>query len=140
MLGDLDWVLRRLRAALAEADPELPMMEALRRALVIANRFDDHQLAALRVQMSLLARVPSLQAHAMLRYAAWRREVAGFAAQRLGCRPDDLVPQAVAYAALGTTMAAFTRWVRAPDERLERCLDDAFRELAAGFAVGPRTT
>jgi TetR/AcrR family transcriptional regulator, regulator of mycofactocin system len=135
VLGDLDWVLRRLRAALADADPELPMMEALRQAVLVANRFEDHQLAALRIQMSLLARVPALQAHAMVRYSAWRTEVAGFAALRRGCRPDDLVPQAVAYAALGTTMAAFTRWVRAPDEQLERCLDDAFGELANGFAA-----
>lgn len=134
MLGDLDLVLRRLRAALADADPELAMMEALRQAMVAANRLDERQLAALRIQMSLIARVPELQAHSMVRYAAWRSEVAGFAARRLGCRPDDLVPQTVAYASLGTTMAAFTRWVRAPDEQLERCLDEAFGELAAGFA------
>jgi hypothetical protein len=139
VLGDLDLVLRRLRAALEESDPELEMMEALRRAMVAANRFEQRQLAALRIQMSLIARVPELQAHSMVRYAAWRSEVAGFAAKRLGQRPDDLVPQAVAYASLGTTMAAFTRWVRAPDESLERCVDTAFGELATGFSAGPGT-
>jgi len=137
VLGDLDLVRRRLHSALAETDPQLPVVEALRQAVLAANRFEERQLGALRIQMSLLARVPELQAHATVRYAAWRSEVAGFAAMRLGCRPDDLVPQTLAQAALGTTIAAFTRWVRTPDAQLERCLDEAFGALASGFATGP---
>jgi mycofactocin system transcriptional regulator len=136
-IGDLDAGLDRLRQALAESDPQLAMMEALRQAMLRANNFDPERLPALRIQMTLITRDPVLQAHAMVRYAAWRRIVAEFAAARSGCRPDDLMPQAIAYAALGTAMAAFTRWVRAPGERLERCLDDAFRELANGFATVP---
>ncbi|MBK5221166.1 MAG: mycofactocin system transcriptional regulator [Thermoleophilia bacterium] len=138
--SDFDRVLERLRGALEESDPELPMMEALRQAMVLANGHDEEQLPALRIQMTLITRDPVLQGHAMIRYAAWRRVVAVFAAARIDCRPDDLMPQAIAYAALGTAMAAFTRWVRTPDEPLERCLDDAFRELANGFAIGPDET
>ncbi len=135
--SDFDRVLARLRGELERADPSLTMMEALRRAMVAANRHEPDELPALRIQMTLIVRDPVLQAHAMIRYAAWRRVVGEFAAERTDCRPDDLVPQAIAYAAMGTTMAAITRWVRAPGEQLERCLDDAFRELANGFAIEP---
>ena len=137
VIADFDARLERLRLALAESDPELAPMEALRRAVLLSNRREDGQLPALRIQTTLIARDPILQAHAMVRYAAWRRVVAEFAAERQQCRPDELLPQAIAYAALGTAMAAFTRWVRAPDERLEHCLDEAFRELANGFATAP---
>jgi mycofactocin system transcriptional regulator len=140
VMSDFDRVLERLRGALGESDPELAMMEALRRAMVLANSHDDQQLPALRIQMTLITRDPVLQGHAMIRYAAWRRVVAVFAAERTDCRPDDLMPQAIAYAALGTALAAFTRWVRTPGELLERCLDDAFRELANGFAIEPDRT
>jgi TetR/AcrR family transcriptional regulator, regulator of mycofactocin system len=137
VIADFDAQLERLRRALADSDPELELMEALRRAVLLANRRRDEQLPALRIQTTLIARDPILQAHAMVHYAAWRRVVADFAAERSRCRPDELMPQAIAYAALGTAMAAFTRWVRAPGERLDRCLDDAFRELASGFATVP---
>ena len=43
--------------------------------------------------MTLITTVPALQAHSMLRYAAWRAVVAEFVAQRLGDEPDDLVPR-----------------------------------------------
>ncbi|HEX3241058.1 MAG TPA: mycofactocin system transcriptional regulator [Solirubrobacterales bacterium] len=137
VMGDFDANLARLRRALAESDPALSLMEALRRAVLLANQRRPEQLPALRMQTTLITRDPVLQAHAMMRYAAWRRVVADFAAERSQCRPDELMPQAIAYAALGTSMAAFTRWVRAPGEELERCLDDAFRELASGFATVP---
>lgn len=135
--GDFDWVMDRLRLHLGESGPEVPMMEALRRAVLKSNSYDEGQLPGLRVRMTLITTVPALQAHSMLRYTAWRGVVAEFAADRLGERPDDLAPQAIAHAALGTAMAAFTRWVVNPDEDLERCLDRAFRLLASGFAAEP---
>jgi len=131
--GNFDGVLEALRRTLAETDPEVPMMEAVRHAVGVSNAYEDEQLPALRIRMTLITRVPALQGYSMIRYAAWRRVVAEFAAGRLGCRYDDLLPQAVAHAALGTSIAAFTRWVRTPDEDLGRCLDDAFRALGDGF-------
>ncbi len=134
--GDFDFVLDRLRAALEEAGAEVPMMEALRRAVVISNTYEPDQLPGLRVRMTLIVGNPALQGYSIVRYAAWRRVVAEFVAERHGGRPDDLLPQAVSHAALGTAIAAFTRWVRTPDEQLEACLDEAFAELAGGFAKG----
>jgi mycofactocin system transcriptional regulator len=132
--ADFDRVLERLRAALA-AHAHEPMMEALRRAVVESNRHQPEELPALRMRLTLVTRVPALQGHAMIRYAAWRRLVAEFSAARLGCRYDDLLPQTVAHAALGTSISAFTRWVRVANEDLESCLDQAFRALADGFDV-----
>ncbi|HZO06551.1 MAG TPA: mycofactocin system transcriptional regulator [Solirubrobacterales bacterium] len=130
--SDFDRVLERLRAALS-AHAQEPMMDALRKAVVESNEYEPGDLPALRMRMTLITRVPALQGHAMLRYGAWRRVVAEFSAARLGCRYDDLLPQTLAHAALGTSIAAFTRWVRVGDEDLGRCLDQAYRGLADGF-------
>ncbi len=135
--GNFDRVLERLREELAATDPGLPPVEALRGAVVATSRYDDEQLAKLRTRMMLITRVPALQAHSTIRYSAWRRVVAEFAAERLGAHPDGLLPQAIAQAALGTSMAAFTHWVRTPEEDLERCLDEALGALAAGFKLDP---
>ena len=70
----------------------------------------------------------------MLRYAAWRAVIAEFVAARLGRRADDLVAQTIAHAALGTSTAAFVRWVGNPDDDLEQNLRDAYRLLATSFA------
>jgi mycofactocin system transcriptional regulator len=131
---DFDRVLERLRTALS-AHAQEPMMDAMRRAVVESNRYQPEELPALRMRMTLITRVPALQGHATLRYGAWRRLVAEFCAARIGGRPDDLLPQTLAHAALGTSIAAFTRWVRIGNEDLEQCLDEAYRGLADGFEV-----
>lgn len=132
--ADFDQVLERMRAALALHAQE-PMMEALRRAVLESNLYEPRDLPALRMRMTLITRAPALQGHAVIRYAAWRRLVAEFCAARIGCRYDDLLPQAIAHAALGVSTAALTRWIRSGDEDLLRCLDEAYRGLADGFAV-----
>jgi mycofactocin system transcriptional regulator len=128
--GDFDQVIGRLRTHLGEGE-DLPMMEALRRAAVLSNSYPDEQLPELRLRLTLITTAPSLQANSMLRYAAWRRAVADWAASRLGLEPDDLVPEAIAQAALGASMAAFTRWVNHPSEDLEELVDAAYRVLDA---------
>jgi mycofactocin system transcriptional regulator len=132
--GDFDWVMDRLRAHFEECGPEVPPMAALRRAVVLSNSYEPSQLPGLRIRMTLITTVPALQAHSMLRYMAWRTTVAELIAERLGQRPDDLLPLTVGGAALGTAMAAFTRWVGHPGESLDRCLDEAFELLEHGFA------
>ena len=132
--GDFDRVLERLRVALSEEPADAPLLEALGRAVVASNRYEDEQLPELRIRMTLITSVPALQAHAMLRYDAWRAVVAAWVAARLGQRPDDLVPQTIAHAALGTSMAAFVRWVHHPDEDLAEHLRRGYAVLAGGDA------
>ncbi|HYC81133.1 MAG TPA: hypothetical protein VEB65_05065 [Solirubrobacterales bacterium] len=83
-------------------------------------------------RLTLITTAPSLQANSMLRYAAWRRAVAEWTAARLELEPDDLVPETVSQAALGASMAAFTRWVGHPREDLETLLDEAYAVLDEG--------
>ena len=61
---------------------------------------------------------------------AWRHVVARHIALRLGCEPDDLVPLTIGHMALGTSMAAFVRWVAHPEEDLEAHLERGYRMLS----------
>lgn len=128
--GDFDWVLARLRGYLAERPSGEPLLTAISEAVIASNRYDDEQLPELRIRMTLITTVPALQAHSMLRYADWRAVIAEFAAERLGQRPDEIVPQAIGHAALGSSMAAFVRWVDHPEEDLENNLRAAYDLLA----------
>jgi len=131
--GDFDWVLARLRRCLAATALEEPLHEALGRAVVESNRYEDEQLPELRIRMRLITGVPALQAHSTLRYAEWRSVIAEFVAGRLGCGVDDLIPQTVAHAALGTSMAAFLVWVDNPASDLVANLEEAYRLLGQGL-------
>jgi hypothetical protein len=128
-------VLARLRGCLDGTGPDEPLHEALRRAIVESNRYEDEQLPELRIRMRLITGVPALQAHSTLRYAEWRAVIAEFVAVRLRCEPDDLIPQTVAHAALGTSMAAFLVWVDDSSSDLVETLDEAYRLLGAGLAA-----
>lgn len=132
--GDFDAQLQEMRARLEASDPAAPLMDTLRHALVEFNHVDAVELPWHRRRMELILRVPALQAHATLRYAAWRRVVAEYVGRRRQQRPDALAPQAIAHAMLGVAIAAYEQWLTQADASLGRLLDTAMRELAAGFA------
>jgi TetR/AcrR family transcriptional regulator, regulator of mycofactocin system len=136
--GDFDWVLRRLRRLLDAADPDAPLMQALGQAVVASNSYEPEQLTELRIRMTLITTVPSLQAHSMLRYEAWRTVVAEFAAARLDTPVDALAPQTIGHAALGASMAAFRQWVNDSRADLEQELTTAYALLASGFELASR--
>lgn len=131
--GDFDWVLTRLRACLDASPHEVPLHEALGHAVVESNHYEDEQLPELRIRMRLITGVPALQAHSALRYAEWREVIAMWVARRLGGEPGDLVPQTVAHAALGTSMAAFLVWVDDPASDLVENLRSAYALLGMGL-------
>jgi hypothetical protein len=108
------------------------VIDAVAAAAVSSNRYPVELLSELRLRMTLITTVPALQAHSALRYADWRAVIAEYVAARRGERPGDLVPQTVAFAALGASMAAFSVWVRAGGA-LEPRLRAAYAALAAGF-------
>lgn len=133
--GDFDWVLDRLRRHFEQASPDEPLMDALARAVIGSNHYEADQLPELRIRMRMITTVPTLQAHSMVRYAEWRNVVAAFAAARCGQRIDDLLPLTIAHAALGTSMAAFVRWVNHPEEDLGQNLRQGYRMLTTGFSA-----
>lgn len=133
--GDFELVMNRMRGHLREGNPDEPLMKVLERAAVLSNSYRVEQLPELRIRMTLITTVPSLQAHSVLRYAAWRNIIAEFAAERLGQHPGDLVPQALSHAALGASMAAFGRWVARPEEDLGENLRQVYALLYTGFEM-----
>ena len=127
--GDFDRGLAELRQRLAAADPQQPLLEAIREAVLASNRLDPSEIAWHRDRMVLILRVPTLQAHSTLRYAAWRQVVAEFAAQRLDQPAQDLLPQLIAHSCLGATLTAYEQWLQHPGAELPDLLDEALRAL-----------
>ena len=143
--NDIPWgafedELDRMRVRLKACPPEVPLMDAIRLALIDFNRVEPAQVPLHRRRMELILRVPALLAHSTLRFAAWRAVIAEFAAERTGRRPDDLAPQAIAHAVLGVAVAAYEQWLDDEDAELGALLDAAMRQLGAAFAgrLSPR--
>jgi mycofactocin system transcriptional regulator len=133
--GDFEGELDRMRACLTRLDPELPMMEAVRQAVIDFNALQPEQEAQHRRRLTLILGVPTLIAHSTLQFAHWRAVIAEFAAQRLGLDPEDLLPRTIGYCALGTSIAAYEEWLRDVHADLGALLDEGFGELARGFAA-----
>jgi mycofactocin system transcriptional regulator len=138
--NDIPWgafedELERMRVRLKACPPEVPLMDAIRVALIDFNRVAPAQVPLHRRRMELILRVPTLLAHSTLRFTAWREVVAEFVAERTGRRPDDLAPQAIAHAVLGVAIAAYEHWLDDPGADLGTLLDDAMRQLAGAFGT-----
>ena len=133
--GAFEHELERMRVRLKACPPQVPLMDAIRLALIDFNRVAPAQVPLHRRRMELILRVPTLLAHSTLRFTAWREVIAEFVAERTGHRPDDLAPQAIAHAVLGVAVAAYEHWLDDPGTDLGALLDDAMRQL--GWAFGP---
>jgi mycofactocin system transcriptional regulator len=131
--GDFGAELVRMQTWFDAAPPALPMMGAIHQAVLEFNRLPADHVPQHRRRMSLILGVPTLLANSTLRFAQWRAVVATFAARRLDVRADDLLPEVVAYSALGATLAAYGQWLRDEKADLAALLDDAMAELAVGF-------
>lgn len=129
--GNFDSLLEHMRATLAEADQDLPIIDVLRAAVIEFNRFPQDELAMHRSRMWLLLNVPTLRAHSTLRYAEWRQVIAEFVANRLGALPSDLTPQTIAGVCLGISLAAYEQWLGRDDAHLVELFDVAFSSAEA---------
>ncbi|MGW5570633.1 mycofactocin system transcriptional regulator [Nocardia thailandica] len=129
-----------LRAAFAAVADDEPMMAAVRRVVVAANRYRAEDIPELRARMLLISGVPALAAGAGAHYDAWERAVGEFAARRLGTDPGDLVPLAVGRTTLAAARAAFDTWLTRGDADLTVYLDRALRALASGFGEPAATS
>lgn len=131
--SEFDTEVGTIRAALAEVPDEVPMMDAIRRAVVAANHYRAEDVPELRMRMNLIGSVPALQSSAAIHYDAWERAVSDFAAIRIGQPADSLYPLAVGRATLAACRAAYDRWSTRADADLTFYLDAAITALAAGF-------
>ena len=131
--GDFDAEVTHIAAALAAVPASVPMMDAIRQAVVAANHYRAEDVPELRTRMNLIASVPALQSSAAMRYDAWERAISDFAGARLGQPADSLYPLAVGRATLAACRAAYDRWVARADADLTVYLDAAITALATGF-------
>ena len=131
--GEFDRQLEMLRSWFDDCKPDVPLMDAVHRAVVVFNRLPKDQEPWHRRRMELILNTPALQAHSTPMYARWRGVIAEFAARRTGAAPQDMLPQLIAYAALGAAVASYEQWLRDPDAELEPLLDLAMAELSRGF-------
>jgi TetR/AcrR family transcriptional regulator, regulator of mycofactocin system len=135
--GMFEVELERMRARLKACPRGVPLMDAIRVALVDLNKVDPSQITWHRRRMELILRVPALLAHSTLRFASWREVIAEFVAERTGQRPDSLAPQAIAYVVLGVAVAAYEQWLDDEDADLGALLDSAMCQLDAAFTGRP---
>jgi TetR/AcrR family transcriptional regulator, regulator of mycofactocin system len=131
--GDFDAEVSAIAAALAAVPDGVPMMDAIRQAVVAANHYRAQDVPELRTRMNLIISVPALQSSAAMRYDAWERAISEFAAARLGQPADSLYPLSVGRATLAVCRAAYDRWIARADADLTVYLDAAISGLAAGF-------
>jgi mycofactocin system transcriptional regulator len=131
--GEFDETLEGFRQKFADAPPDEPLIDAIRRAVVEFNDYPAAELPVIRIRMQLITSVPALQAHSNLRYREWGAVIAEFAATRLELDREDRVPQLIANAALGIAIATYRHWITHPETDLLGDLDDGFRLLAVGF-------
>lgn len=129
-----DLEVTNLRRELAALPKTLPVMDAVRTAVLAVNHYGPDDVPELRTRMSLIGANPELAAAAALHYDAWERAIIDFVATRARQPADSLYPLAVGRATLATCRAAYERWAARADADLNRYLDAALRALAAGFA------
>jgi TetR/AcrR family transcriptional regulator, regulator of mycofactocin system len=123
-----------IRAALSAAPDELPMMDAIREAVVSANHYRPEDVPEMRQRMNLIATVPALSSSAGEHYEAWEQATSEFAGRRLGQPAGSLYPLAIGRATLAACRAAYDRWSVRADADLTVYLDAVLTALGAGFS------
>jgi mycofactocin system transcriptional regulator len=136
LMAGFDQDVERLRSALSGSDPDLPLFEAIRQAVVAVNSYHAEDLAQLRQRLRLQHANPALLANGILHYERWQAVVAEFAANRLGLAADDLLPQVIARSVFGAAYAGFMSWLSNESGDLSPRLDSALGAMAEAFRAG----
>ncbi|OBJ52745.1 mycofactocin system transcriptional regulator [Mycobacterium asiaticum] len=131
--GDFDTHLAQLRDLLDHVDPQVPLREALRGALLAFNTFDECESLRHRKRMRVILETAELQAYSMTMYAGWREVIAGFVARRSGVKVTDLLPQTVAWTMLGVALSAYEHWLGDESVALTEAIGNAFDVAGSGL-------
>src|SRR6201995_4384654 len=136
--GEFDSEIDVIRAALAKVPDEVPMMDAIRQAVVAANHYRAGDVPELRIRMNRIGWVPARASSATVHYDAWEQVVSEFVGARTGQPPWSLYPLVVGRCTLAACRAAYDRWSARADADLTVYLDAALTAPATGFAAdGP---
>ncbi|WKK71377.1 TetR family transcriptional regulator [Rathayibacter oskolensis] len=126
--SDVFWVLvddrlAELPEALAAVDPSLPVMPALREALLaVGAGFGPSTVPWALTQTELIGSVHELQASALSRLVRQAEVVAAFVERRSAHPLPSHLTRALAYAAVGAAVAAVQAWAAAGPTRGARAL------------------
>ncbi len=131
--GDFDTHLQHLSKLLGDVDPDIPIGDALRAALLSFNTFDESETVRHRQRMRVILQTAELQAYSMTMYAGWREVIADFVARRSGVTTTALRPQTVAWMMLGVALGAYEHWLDDESVSLPQALGDAFDVVRAGL-------
>lgn len=131
--GDFDAHLDHMRTLLSQVKHDVPIVDALRSALLAFNRFDAAETARHRQRMRVILQTDALQAYSMTMYAGWRAVVAAFVARRLHVDPEELIPRTTAWTMLGVALSAYERWLADESVSLEQMLGAAFDTVSEGL-------
>jgi TetR/AcrR family transcriptional regulator, regulator of mycofactocin system len=130
---EFDNEVAALRAAFDGVPADMPLMDAVRRAVTSVNRYRAEDVAELRTRMRLIGSVPALQASAAPHYDAWEQVVIEFAADRLGQPSQSLIPRAIGRTTLASCRAAYEQWITEPGTDLAVHIDRVLTALGRGF-------
>lgn len=133
--GQFDQTLTRFEAILDAMPADLPLAEAVHRGVCEFNQFAPDADPPHFQRMRLVLETPALQAHSVLRYAAWRQVVADYVARRLGLEPDDSFPTLVGHVSLSLSLAAYDAWLKEPESSLAELLESQLQLLRDYLAV-----
>ena len=127
--GQFDRTLGGFRDLLAGMPTDLPLHVAVHQGVLGFNDFPVDAEPPHRERMRLILETPALQAHSVLRYAQWRAVIAEYVADRLGFRPEDLMPRTVGQVSLALALSAYETWLEQPDAPLADLLESAMAAL-----------
>lgn len=127
--GRFDASLGHLRRLLEAMPNDLPVHEAVHRAVLEFNRLDADAVAQHRQRMRLLLRTPALRAHSDLRHAEWRQVIARYVALRYDVPESDLLPRTVGQVSLALALTAYELWLEDEDAELSDLLDECLAAL-----------
>ncbi|WP_313815628.1 mycofactocin system transcriptional regulator [Citricoccus sp.] len=127
--GDFGREVERLRGELALMPDDIPLMAAVRQAVVDFNRVPPDAVDQHRARLGLLLTEPELIARSLVKFLDWRRAIAEFTARRLDLDPTSFVPELVGEVALSAAVAAYRQWIPSPDADLSTFIDTAFAAI-----------
>lgn len=127
--GQFDRTLDGLRNLLTSMPADLPLHQAVHRAVVAFNNFPADAQPPHRDRMRLILQTPALQAHSVLRYAQWRAVIASYVARQRCMGSTDLLPSTVAHVSLALAIAAYEQWLADHNRDLALLLDEAMTGL-----------
>jgi TetR/AcrR family transcriptional regulator, regulator of mycofactocin system len=116
--GQFDRSLKRFYEILAAMPDDVPLWDAVHRAVRAFNDFPADARPSHLERMRLILGTPALQAHSVLRYVEWRRVIASYVAQRKGTDPDAPLPALVGQLSLALALSAYDEWLADPSQPL----------------------